>query len=159
MFDRKKKGAVIVDMDGTLVDVSGIRHYVRDTLLPDGTYAKDKDFDAFHKASVLCPAHHNVIDMCEYHWLSKRDILIVTARSEQYKKISTDWLYKYAVPYTKIFMRKVGDFRSDVDVKRDILDEIAQNWFPFHAIDDNPNVISLWRENGIPVTVIPGWED
>ncbi len=146
-------------MDGTLVDVSSIRHYVRETLLPDGSYDKNKDFDSFHKASVLCPAHHDVIDRLEYHWLCKQDILIVTARAEEYRRYTTDWLYKYAVPYTKVFMRPSGDFRSDVDVKRDILEEILEDWTPIHAFDDNPNVIKLWREYGIPVTVVPGWED
>lgn len=150
---------MIVDMDGTLVDVSGIRHYVRDALLPDGSYTK-KNFDAFHKASILCPAHHNVIDMVQHHWQYNRyDVLIVTARSEDYRRITTDWLYKYAVPYTKVFMRPSGDFRSDVDVKRDILTEIEKTWDVVHAIDDNPNVIALWKEYRIATTVIPGWED
>jgi predicted secreted acid phosphatase len=154
-----KKKAVIVDMDGTLVDVSAIRHYVTATLKEDGSYDEHKDFDAFHKASVLCPAHHDVIDRVEYYWQQKCDILIVTARSEQYARTTRDWLYKYAVPYTKIYMRSVGDFRSDVDVKRDMLEEIQQEWDIKHALDDNPSVVALWRENGIPVTVIPGWED
>ena len=27
---------------------------------------------------------------------------------------------------------------------------------PVHAWDDNPKVITLWRENGIDVTEVPG---
>ncbi len=153
-----KRPAVIVDVDGTLVDVSSIRHYVREAMLPDGSYTK-KNFDDFHKASLFCPAIWKTLDQVHWYWESRIDILIVTARGEQYRKTTSDWLYKYAVPYNKMFMRPWGDQRPDVDVKREILMEIMKDWAPVHAIDDNPNVISLWHEYEIPTTVVPGWED
>lgn len=153
-----KKAAVIVDMDGTLVDVSSIRHYVREGQLPDGSYSK-VNFDAFHKASGLCPAIWPTVDKVMHYWERRLDILIVTARGRQYDKVTRDWLYKYSIPYNELFMRDVGDMRKDVDVKRDILAEIEERWTVVHAIDDNPNVITLWEENGIPTTVVPGWED
>lgn len=153
-----RKPAVIVDMDGTLVDVSSIRHYVREALLPDGSYSK-RNFDDFHKSSLFCPAIWKTVDMVMHYWERRLDILIVTARSRDYDRTTRDWLHKYAIPYNALFMRDVGDFRPDVDVKRDILAEIEETWRVVHAIDDNPNVIDLWRENMIPVTVVPGWED
>lgn len=145
-------------MDGTLVNVSSIRHYVREALLPDGSYSK-KNFDDFHKASLFCPAIWPTMDKIQWYWESRLDILVVTARSWDYEKTTRDWLHKYAVPHTKLFMRPIGDFRADVDVKRDLLAEIEKTWRVVHAIDDNPNVIALWEEKGIPTTVIPGWED
>jgi len=154
----KRRSAVIVDVDGTLVDVSSIRHYVREAIQPDGSYTQ-KNFDKFHKASILCPAIWPTIDKVMYYWEWGVDVLIVTARGSQYDKTTRDWLYKYGVPYTQLFMREVGDQRADVDVKRDILKEILQTWNPVHAIDDNPNVIALWQEYSIPTTVVPGWED
>lgn len=154
----KRRPAVIVDMDGTLVDVSGIRHYVNGAMNPDGSY-KERNFDAFHKSSLFCPAIWDTVDQVMSYWERRLDILVVTARSWQYEKTTRDWLHKYAVPHNKLFMREIGDFRSDVDVKRDILAEIDKNWRVVHAIDDNPNVIALWEENLIPVTVVPGWED
>lgn len=153
-----KRRAVIVDVDGTLVDVSSIRHYVREALNEDGTYSK-KNFDAFHKASILCPAIWTTVDRVAWFWENHYDVLIVTARSRSYDQTTRDWLYKYAVPYTKLFMREVGDQRADRDVKADILREINQQWTVIHAIDDNPNVISLWQEHGIETTIVPGWED
>lgn len=154
-----KRPAVIVDCDGTLVDVSSIRHYVREALQPDGSYSK-KNFDDFHKASLFCPAIWPTLNRVHSYWsLERYDILIVTARGEQYRKTTKDWLYKYAVPYNKLFMRPLGDYRSDVDVKRDILAEIQETWNVVKAIDDNPSVISLWEEHGISTEVVPGWED
>jgi predicted secreted acid phosphatase len=153
----KRKPAVIVDMDGTLVDVSSIRHYVQEALLPDGSYQK-RNFDDFHKASLFCPAIWKTVDTVMYYWESRIDILIVTARGRQYDQTTRDWLHKYAIPHTALFMRDVGDFRPDVEVKRDILAEIEKTWQVMHAIDDNPHVIELWQENKIPVTVVPGWD-
>lgn len=156
-----KPRAIIVDMDGTLVNVSSIRHYVRNIPHDDeeALGKRQKDFDSFHKASVLCPAIWSTMDKVQWYWEARIDVLVVTARSRDYEKGTKDWLYKYAVPYTKLFMRDVGDFRSDVDVKRDILAEIEEKWRVVHAIDDNPSVIALWEEKGIPVTIVPGWED
>ena len=45
--------AVILDMDGTLADVTAIRHHV---ILGHPGNRGYKDFDKFHKASVLVPA-------------------------------------------------------------------------------------------------------
>lgn len=154
----KKRQAVIVDMDGTLVDVSSIRHYVRESLQPDGSYSK-RNFDDFHKASLFCPAIWKTVDLVMYYWERKLDILIVTARSDQYNQTTKDWLHKYAIPYNAMFMRKTGDYRPDVEVKRDILEEITETWNVVGAIDDNPSVVALWEEHRIPVTLVPGWED
>lgn len=152
------KPAIIVDVDGTLVDVSSIRHYVREAILPDGSYTKI-NFDDFHKASLFCPAIWSTVDMVQDAWERRIDILIVTARGDQYRQTTKDWLHKYAVPYTKLYMRPVGDQRADVEVKREILAEIQETWNVVHALDDNPSVIKLWEEHRIPVTIIPGWID
>lgn len=156
-----KRKAIIVDMDGTLVDVSGIRHYVKDTIKKDGNYKKrsNRDFDSFHKASLFCPAIWPTLDQVHGYWQSRYDILIVTARSTRYEKTTRDWLHKYAVAYTKLFMRQDGDYRPDREVKEDILKQILDFWDVSHAIDDNPNVIDLWHEYGITTTVVPGWEE
>jgi len=155
------KKAVIVDVDGTLVNVSSIRHHVRKALKPDGTYTK-KNFDAFHKESIDCPAIWSTLDKVHSFWSMERcDILIVTARGEPYRKTTEKWLEKYAVPCTELFMRKEKDYRADVDVKRDIYKEIQDRnrWKVVYAIDDNPSIVRLWQDLGIYVFVVPGWED
>lgn len=154
-----RKPAIVCDMDGTLVDVSAIRHYVREALLPDGSYSK-KNFDDFHKASLFCPAIWDTVDLVQEYWERRIDILIVTARGDQYRQTTKDWLHKYAIPYNKLYMRPVGDYRADVEVKRDILMQIENSgWNVVRAIDDNPSIIALWEEHRIPTTVVPGWCD
>jgi uncharacterized HAD superfamily protein len=141
--------AVIVDMDGTLADVTSIRHHVRQ---------RPKDFDAFHRESVNVPPHDHVVQQVRDFKAAGHDILIVTARKARWRHHTAMWLALNDVPNDALFMRGDKDGRVDVEVKKDILDNISLNWTIVHAIDDNPSIIRLWEDHNIPVTIVPGWE-
>ena len=47
-----RQPAVIVDMDGTLCDVSTVIHL----------QAESDGFDAFHRGCAQCPPHREVVD-------------------------------------------------------------------------------------------------
>lgn len=143
--------AVIFDMDGTLADVSSIRHHVRE---------RPKNFDAFHSESITCPPNHWVqMAAIDAH----RDgfaVLIVTARREQWSMHTLLWLRDNHIHHDALFMRDNHDVRKDFLVKQDILAQIrALGLNPVLAFDDNPNVIDLWQSNGIDTIVVPGWEN
>jgi phosphoglycolate phosphatase-like HAD superfamily hydrolase len=139
--------AVIFDMDGTLADVSGIRHLLNGP----------GRFDAFHRASIDCPPHQWVVDAANAEHAAGRAVLVVTARSARYRHVTAMWLAIHAVPSASMFMRADKDNRPDFEVKAEILAKIRQRYTPVAAWDDNPNVIRLWEQEGIPVTVVPGW--
>jgi hypothetical protein len=62
---------------------------------------------------------------------------------------------EHDVPYEGLYMRIVGDYRKDVQIKKDILAQIADDGFTVLAAwDDKPDVIELWRDNGIDVHVV-----
>lgn len=147
------RNAIIMDMDGTLADVSGMRHYV---------VGEHKDFDRFHKSACLfAPPNEPIADAARvlYNCVAKPAILIVTARKRMWGDYTKMWLDKYSIPYTRIYMRANDDQRKDYEVKKDILARIRSQGFEVvHAFDDNPNVIKLWQQEGIPTTVVPGWE-
>lgn len=153
----KRNPAVIFDVDGTLVDVSSVRHHVLTGLRPDGTYNTQKDFDAFHREAVNCPPHKWVVDALNDWRAMGIDILIVTARSEKYSRQLDWWLAENNIECDAVRMRTNQDFRKDYLVKKDILAELERKWEVLHAYDDNPAVIRLWEENGIPTTIVPGW--
>lgn len=158
MFVRRP--AAIVDVDGTLVDVSGIRHHV----IPvdeNGNY-KSRNFDAFHRDAIDCPPIHDTIKKVKsWHEDEGLDILIVTARSQRYGRMTAFWLAMYDVPSTVMIMRREGDMRKDYLVKRDILrHNILPEWIPLKAADDNPHVVTLWEEFHIPeIHVVPGYTE
>lgn len=147
------KKAVIFDMDGTLADVAPMRHYVSDP--------KNKNFDAFHKSACLFAKPNLKVKLaCSIaHYRYNQAVLIVTARKRMWGDLTKQWLDKHTIAYDKIYMRANDDNRKDVEVKRDILARIrSQGYEVVWAWDDNPNVVTLWLSEGIPVTWVPGWE-
>ena len=149
-----KPTAIIFDMDGTLANVDSIRHYVIST--PDH---RGKNFDAFHAASVDCPPHAAVVSHASVAHLLGHKIIIVTARKAMWRHHTAWWLALHGVPSDAMFMRGNKDSRPDYYVKKDILAAIQHTWNVVHAVDDNPNVIRLWQENGIPTTLVEGWQE
>lgn len=147
--------AVIFDMDGTLADVSSIRHLVAGG--PQNNYSKN--FTAFHEQSVNVPPHHEVVAMAHQAKKAGHAVLIVTARGARFRPHTAMWLAQNNVPSDAMYMRADNDHRPDYEVKRDIHDRISKSWDVVHAVDDNPNVLRLWREKNIPTTRIPGWEE
>lgn len=152
----EKPQAVIVDLDGTLVDVSSVRHHVLGSQNPDGSYNK-KNFDAFHTEAVSCPAIWSTVDQVMDIWERGFHILIVTARSDKYYNQSAWWLAEHIIPHNALYMRPEGDYRPDYEVKKEILARIRQRYNVVHAIDDSPHVIQLWKDEGISYTHVPGW--
>lgn len=154
MPEHPRDPAVIVDVDGTLCDVTTIRHHVVLTHPDNRGY---KDFNAFHHASVWCPPIAATVAEVKTHRDAGRAILIVTARKERWRPHTTGWL-EGIVEFDELHMRADDDDRPDAAVKADILQRIrARGWDVVHAIDDNPSIIKLWRMEGIPVTEVPGW--
>lgn len=150
-----KQRAVIFDMDGTLADVSGIRHHVEGG--PENNYKKD--FNAFHEESVNVPPNHSVVNQAQVSHLLGNKNIIVTARGSQWRNHTAMWLALNNVPSDAMYMRKEGDHRPDYEVKKDIHDRLSRSYDVIHAVDDNPNVLRLWKEKGIPTTKVPGWKD
>jgi hypothetical protein len=145
-----KPTAVIVDVDGTLCDVSSVRHHVLN---------RPKDFDAFHSGSLGCPPHQQALHYVEQAADNGHTILIVTGRMEMWRDVTETWLDRnMRRQWYGPWMRSQDDFRTDVAVKREIHAELSKRWEIVGAIDDNPSIVALWQELGIPTVVMPGWE-
>ena len=142
--------AVIIDVDGTAVDVRRIRHYVTN---------RSRNFDAFHRASVFCPAITDVRTIAYCARSLGHKVLLVTGRDSRYGGLTLDWLHKHKFPYDRLRLRDQGDVRPDVEVKRSILAELIKEFSIVLAVDDNPAIICLWESCGIRVARVPGWDD
>lgn len=84
-------------------------------------------------------------------------IIIITARDEAWRGHTAYWLARYGIQHDALFMRADEDFRDYVESKRDALLQILTFWDVVHAVDDDPAVIALWEEHGIPTTKIGDW--
>ncbi len=107
-----KPTAVIIDVDGTLADVSSIRHHV---------LTRPKNFNAFHAESVSVPPNAEVVALAHQAKAEGHAVLVVTARRAQWRNHTAMWLALNDVPSDSLFMRAQDDHRRDVEVKRDIL--------------------------------------
>ncbi len=144
-----KQTAYIFDVDGTLANVDPFLYHIR---------GGKKDYDAFHEASMDALPNIEVLEMLNNAVSDGHSIVVVTARRESWRPHTSMWLAKNNIRSHAMFMRGDTDYRPDYEVKKDILDKINSTWTVVHAVDDNPNVIALWEENGIPTTKIGTWD-
>jgi uncharacterized HAD superfamily protein len=136
-----KKKDVIVDIDGTLADVSHRLHHIR---------GKRKKWQKFFALMAEDKPVKEVIDKVVS--LSKtHNIYIVSGRPEDYRDITRQWLELHEVPYMNLYMRKAGDHRPDDRVKQEILDEHFDKERIELVIEDRPRVIRMWKRNGLNV--------
>tara|TARA_R100001443_G_scaffold79347_1_gene86511 strand:- start:4970 stop:5422 length:453 start_codon:yes stop_codon:yes gene_type:complete len=147
----KKELAIIVDVDGTLADMRGIR----------GPF----EWDKVH----LDRPHQDVIDLVkdlaiarkydvEIGFEHKYKIIITTGRDGVCEEATKQWLKDHEVPYDDFYIRKAGDFRKDNIIKSEIyMDHIRPKYDVKFVIDDRDQVVEMWRSLGLRVLqVAPG---
>ena len=150
-----KPKAIIVDVDGTLADMRGIR--------------KPFEWDKVH----LDRPHQDVINLVNdlarvrelippgksfYETTFKYKIIITTGRDGVCEQETKDWLTDNGVMYDDFYIRKAGDFRKDNIIKSEIyMDHIRPKYDVAFVIDDRDQVVEMWRSLGLRVLqVAPG---
>lgn len=144
---RTRPLAVIVDIDGTLCDVT----QARPAMFAPGVerIKANRDYNAFHTAAVACPTFQQAIDFVERHHDKGHKILVVTARLAEHFDVTKQWLDAH-VPcdYEGPFMRHDA-IADSATVKREIFDYLSRHYEIVGAIDDKPSILALWEELGI----------
>lgn len=129
---------LVCDLDGSLCNVEHRRH-----LLPD--------WDAFFRDMDLDPVIEPVAHIVRLY-AQQPDIQVVlcSGRPEEYRERTNKWLQAANISYDFLFMRKTGDMRSDVVVKKEMLQEMRRREFDIlFTIDDRETVVALWRREGL----------
>ena len=75
-------------------------------------------------------------------------IYVLSGRSNKTKKITTQWLNKYNVPFDLLKMRDKNDTRPDEVIKKEFIIgfDILENIFLI--LDDRDKVVKMWRSLG-----------
>jgi predicted kinase len=134
---------VLCDIDGTLADHTGVR-------------------SPFDEKKVLLDKTHPVV----IEWLRELykdyNVIIVSGRHDTCGTDTCDWLDAERAPFDYILMRRGGDNRKDFIIKKEILDEIVaavgKENIAF-VLDDRPQVVKMWREEGLRVFPVAGTPD
>jgi predicted kinase len=128
---------IIVDMDGTLAVMNGNRGPYEDHL-------SDTD-----------DPHEFVVRLVESYTRANPEVkfFIMSGRDEGRARGATErWLTKHGFTPDAVYMRKAGDMRSDMIVKRELYEEYIQGkYYVQMCIDDRDSVVQLWRiDLGLP---------
>lgn len=142
---------IIVDVDGTLA-----LHETRNPY----------DYANCIEDSVNVPIWELVAMIQE----SRKNIvtIIVTGRSNQctnnifidIKTMTEAWLQKNNVHYDQFYIRPPFNNEPDYKFKKDIYDEYIKDRFNvLYVIEDRKQVIEMYRNLGLCVLDVAGWED
>lgn len=153
------KQAIIVDLDGTIADLSHRLHHINGR--------GPKNWDAFFaKVSHDAPIHQTMDTVAAYLGLYEHvTLFFVSGRREESREDTRRWLADQGWPahsYEALLMRPSGDFRADWIIKEEILDGILGQGYEIVAVfDDRPSVVQMWKRRGLHVFQVhaPGVED
>jgi len=141
-----KKKAILVDVDGTLLNNKHREGFLRRHPKQWKDYNYNMKFDTPYDDIV---------------WLVKTlhkagcTILICTARQDQADIIETtrwqlDEVCGLEGVYEKIYHRAAEDYRDDTVVKIDLLEQIKLDGYePYMVLDDRNKVVKAWRDAGL----------
>lgn len=150
---------IIVDMDGTLANISKRLAMAKKNPPP----GKTMDWDIFldkkimelydtpneHVVHLVKMIHntHNVPALINH---GEHRIIITSARNERHREVTTNQLLKWGINFDKLYLRADDDFRPDEITKAEIFNQIlADGYMPRIAIDDRNKVVKMWRGLGL----------
>ena len=141
---------VIVDIDGTLADLTHRLHHVTNG---------NRRWDLFETGVVDDKPITQIIDLVRALFHTYR-IVLVSGRSDATREATEAWLDKHSVPYLELHMRRAGDHRQDFIIKEEILDDLIKNGHDIaFVVDDRPSVVAMWRKRGITCLQCAEWEE
>lgn len=140
-----KKKIILVDIDGTIADISHRVHLVRG----EGKKNWKGFFDACEDDEDIPEVINTVLALSEYFQL---DIVLCTGRPEWLREKTMDWLdANTPIPIdTELLMRGPKDFRPDYITKKALVEDAGYTLEDIYAVfEDRNTVVKMWRDNGV----------
>ena len=132
---------VCFDVDGTLADGAHRVHYWRQ---------KPRNWDMFRSEIINDAPIQQICDIAK-QMPTAHDLIVCTGRGEDSRDVTTKWLHKNSISFQKMYMRTEHDYRDDYIVKKELLDEIIDDYGkqPDLWFDDRPSVVKMLKANGV----------
>lgn len=91
-------------------------------------------------------------------FIPANQIVLCSGREAVYRGETAEWCLDNKIPYAALYMRAEKDYRDDVIVKSELLDQIlADGYEPWIVFDDRSRVVNMWRSRGLTCCqVAPG---
>lgn len=152
-MNKISKKAIIIDLDGTICNLTHRLHYIQNG---------NRDYDAFHEECAYDEPIDDIIAVVQSlrDRFGKDAIVFVTGRGEQCREATINWLEHYVGDFGALYMRQLNDFRKDVIIKEEILEDMVEDGYdPWLALDDREDIVRLWRDNGIKTLHCSDWQN
>jgi hypothetical protein len=78
-------------------------------------------------------------------------IIICTGRNQAQKNVTLQWLEKYNIHPTEMYMREDGDYRKGVEVKTELMNKILEKYNVLVVFEDCTPIVDKFREMGLTV--------
>lgn len=134
---------IICDLDGTLCDIKDRLHLVR-----SDDAGSEKNWKAFFENIPGDKLREEIANTVKQLHKDGFKIIYMSGRPEEYKQQTIEWLSRHGMDFNfSLIMRKFGDRRDDVIVKREMLNKYFKNRSQIkRVIDDRPKVVRMWKE-------------
>lgn len=144
------KPVVIVDIDGTLADISHRLHFVNQ---------EKKDWKSFFANIYNDGIRWDVVAEIDATYPPQDySRVLVSGRPDNLRKETEAWLHinwpsgpAHFIAHETLLMRRANDNRDDTVVKKEIYDKYLKHNNVVAAFDDRPRLVRMWRELGIDV--------
>jgi uncharacterized HAD superfamily protein len=139
---KRKRNAVIFDIDGTLADASHRVHFLQGV---------KKDWDGFFAGQSEDTVRENVVSILNMYFENGIEIILLTGRGEQFRQVTADWLNRNDIYYNSLIMRPLGDKTDDHILKIDEIKKIQMSFEVVGFFEDRKRICDAARAHGLDV--------
>ena len=135
------KNIILVDLDHTVTDA-----FHRDPMIGIAPWHE------YHSASEHDDPAHDFVKLMDAFRAHEFQIVGLTSRPEKWRMLTTTWLLKHDIKIDMLIMRPDNDYTRTGELKVNLCREFfGEDWHSkvLCIIDDNDNVISAFRAEGI----------
>tara|TARA_Y100000389_G_C17313864_1_gene439402 strand:- start:125 stop:556 length:432 start_codon:yes stop_codon:yes gene_type:complete len=133
------KNIILCDIDGTVANNYHRQHFLEGK----------KDWDGFFSELINDKPINKIISILYTEVEKGSDIIFITGRPERYRYSSNLWLKQnFSFDY-KLYMRKNGDQRNKLIIKKEIFMEYCKDLKIILCIDNDEELIRQWNELGL----------
>lgn len=140
--------AVIVAVDGTLLDDSAIRHLLAGHHPAYTSPAADE----YVALSLLAPPDPRMLQLVLLEQALGHKVFILTSRPDRYRAGLEIWLARQGLDTDGILMRAEGEDRPDADLKTAMAAAVMAEHDIVHAYDDRADVVYAYAHLGLEAT-------
>lgn len=147
------KNVIICDLDGTLANIDHRREFIT---------GEKKDWKSFHRPENIYRDEVNTwcLDILEGMESLGYFVIFVSGRFEASRQITQQWLKDKCGRdgNDPLYMRPDGDYRPDVEVKREIYNAFLARERIAFVLDDRKQCVDMWRQEGLICLAVQGEE-